>query len=117
MIGLWDAESRQVLVPGGGRGPDMQSMGRAVGTATWLLPEEALYLVDKARLEVYVDEVPLSLQETVALFLDAGFALPLYTTYAYFKRIGYVVRRHEYPADEKIMQQQEQLVGSSSDSR
>ena len=117
MIGLWDAESRQVLVPGGGRGPDMQSMGRAVGTATWLLPEEALYLVDKARLEVYVDEVPLSLQETVALFLDAGFALPLYTTYAYFKRIGYVVRRHESPAEGKIMQQQEQLFGSSSDSR
>ena len=47
----------------------------------WLQPEEAVYLVDQAALELYYGGVPLTFQAAVALLEQANFSWDRYFTY------------------------------------
>jgi tRNA-splicing endonuclease subunit Sen54 len=104
------------------KGTHFRTMGKtALGTATaklWLLPEEALYLVERGNLDLWwpsdplravrcqtgnydleegtEDGVPLSLQAAYSLLVGDGEGLVSmedYQVYANLKRTGYVVNR------------------------
>lgn len=85
------------------------TMGRSLGGKEWLLPEEALFMIERGSMDCRwpVDEgdemqsgAPMSLQGAYAAFLgfEAGvggkLTLEMYTVYAGLKRAGYVVFRH-----------------------
>jgi hypothetical protein len=90
----WDGARAmaRVVTP---RGNAVQSMGVFIDGAQWLFPEEAVYLVDRAQLDMRVDGVPASLQRAWALMLEGPTAITLdqYCAFAHLRRIGYVVRR------------------------
>lgn len=104
------------------KGTHFRTMGKtALGTETaklWLLPEEALYLVERGNLDLWwpsrplrtvrcqsgtydledgtEDGVPLSLQAAYSLFIGNGeglIGMEAYQVYANLKRTGYVVTR------------------------
>ncbi|KAI0035174.1 tRNA-splicing endonuclease subunit sen54 N-term-domain-containing protein [Vararia minispora EC-137] len=108
------------------RGVDLASMGHTVARSSSsdptrmhkrleLLPEEALYLVEKGTLlcwkavegfEIKDDEVggtmlgaPMSVQEAFATMLDTeGITLERYQVYSYLRRLGFVVTRAKQPS-------------------
>jgi hypothetical protein len=90
----WDGARAmaRVVTP---RGNAVQSMGVFIDGAQWIFPEEAVYLVDRAQLDMRVDGVPASLQRAWALMLEGPTAITLdqYCAFAHLRRIGYVVRR------------------------
>jgi tRNA-splicing endonuclease subunit Sen54 len=72
----------------------------------WLLPEEALWLIERGTLEIRwpadkgeaeEDGLPMSLQAAYAVFIGmekvGGLTLEEYTVYQYLKRSGYIVLR------------------------
>jgi tRNA-splicing endonuclease subunit Sen54 len=93
------------------KGPFFKTMGRADRwNRVWLLPEEAIYLVERGSLylkwpstitePVRVDddeedmEVPMSLEAAYACMMGhAGLTLERYVVYSGLKRIGYTVVR------------------------
>lgn len=82
----------QVVRP---RGNSMQSMGVFEGGKQWLFPEEAVYLVDRAQLDLCVSGVPVSLQRAWGLLFEGPNAISLdeFCAFSHLRRIGYVVRR------------------------
>jgi len=116
-----------VVVVEGPKGPHFKSMGRSVlgksNTSLWLLPEEALYLVERGNLDLRwpsrssfngmrddgdeaedgVDEegiegIPMSFQAAYAMLIGddtqrGKVSLERYTVYANLKRTGYIVLR------------------------
>ena len=94
------------------RGQHFRTMGKAETDARlYLLPEEALYLVERGNLylrwpigyrEDEDDEMPFSLQSAYAILVgNLGLTLERYTVYSGLKRSGYVVNRAPtwYPRD------------------
>jgi tRNA-splicing endonuclease subunit sen54 N-term len=77
------------------RGNVLQSMGLYVGGVQYLFPEEAVYLCDRAQLDLRVDGVPASLQRAWGLMLEGQNAVTLdeYCAFAHLRRVGFVVRR------------------------
>ena len=100
------------------RGPHYRTMGmvgkgKASQDSLWLLPEEALYLVERGNLDLWWpartsestaedvegdDGVPMSLQAAYALLIGeegekGKVTMDRYTVYANLKRTGYVVLR------------------------
>ncbi|KAK3203778.1 hypothetical protein GRF29_106g639310 [Pseudopithomyces chartarum] len=88
------------------------TMGRSRGGKEWLLPEEALFLIERGSVDCrwpvkdeegggnMLEGPPMSLQGAYAAFLgyEAGvggkLTMEMYTVYAGLKRSGYVVFRH-----------------------
>lgn len=88
------------------------TMGRSRGGKEWLLPEEALFLIERGSVDCrwpvkgeedggnMLEGAPMSLQGAYAAFLgyEAGvggkLTMEMYTVYAGLKRSGYVVFRH-----------------------
>ena len=90
------------------RGPNVQNLGKSDSQGhLHLLPEEALYLVERGSLNLKwwdgeLKDLPLSLQAVyVYLIGSQGLTLERYTVYAGLKRSGYIVQRAPtwYPAD------------------
>ena len=86
------------------RGQHFRTMGKADASGhIHLLPEEALYLVERGNLDLrwpacYFDEstegLPFSLQSAYAVLIGKmGLTLERYTVYAGLRRSGYIVRR------------------------
>ncbi|KAL9622552.1 MAG: hypothetical protein Q9160_003049 [Pyrenula sp. 1 TL-2023] len=81
-------------------GKMFQTMGSADSrNATWLLPEEALYLIERGSLDIQWPAeadgaVPMSLQAAYARLIgNGGLTLERFTVYCALKRLGYVLIR------------------------
>lgn len=83
--GLWRPELQlcRIIKP---KGNDLRCMGVALEGDTHLFPEEALFLVERCKLEVGNATTP-------QLYEAAG--LPRYLAYAYFKQTSLIVFRAE----------------------
>ncbi|KAF6199788.1 hypothetical protein GE061_006086, partial [Apolygus lucorum] len=69
--------------------------GHTVDSEDWLLPEEALFLLETNALELFRDDVPLSLEETYSLVIGDHCSLEEYRVYSHLSRKGYRVLRHD----------------------
>ncbi|KAF1989373.1 hypothetical protein K402DRAFT_452104 [Aulographum hederae CBS 113979] len=81
---------------------------RSLKGRLWLLPEEALYLLERGALDIRYplpddplgilasqEGLPMSLQGAYAAFIGrGGLTLEMYTVYTGLKRLGYTVLRH-----------------------
>jgi len=95
------------------RGPHVRTMGREVGGRWMLLPEEALYLVERGNLDLRwrvgereEEGLPMSLQAAYTFLVGAlGLTVERFNVYAGLKRSGYVVLRGPawYDGDEKAV--------------
>ena len=101
IIGIYDPEDGRVLVENQ-RGQHFRTMGQADAKGMHLLPEEALYLIERGNLDIRwpdnlgepYDGMPFSLQSAYTHFLGRlDLTLERYTVYAGLKRSGYIVQR------------------------
>nr|XP_019949967.1 PREDICTED: tRNA-splicing endonuclease subunit Sen54 [Paralichthys olivaceus] len=71
-----------------------QTMGFSANGKQCLLPEEALYLMECGNLQVFYQDLPLSIQDGYERFLSsATVSLHQYQVFGHLKRLGYVVHR------------------------
>eukprot|EP00842_Homolaphlyctis_polyrhiza_P000622 jgi/Hompol1/1560/HPOL_003422-RA len=88
------------------KGLYMKSMGKTVRGVTTLLPEEALFLMDIGALETHLNGIRMSLQQAFATFIHFSdhycqnpcslhISHTRYQVYAYLKRLGFIVFRHD----------------------
>lgn len=79
------------------RGNQFYSMGRSKrggDGSLWLLPEEALYLLERGTIEILYEGIPLSFQQAFMQMIGRnGISIERYQVYAYLKRLGYIVIR------------------------
>lgn len=73
-----------------------QTMGFSDQGKQCLFPEEALYLMECGSLQVFYQDLPLSIQEGYETFLSAETVTFLqYQVFGHLKRLGYVVNRFD----------------------
>ncbi|XP_075418333.1 tRNA-splicing endonuclease subunit Sen54 [Tenrec ecaudatus] len=71
-----------------------QTMGFSAEGRQRLHPEEALYLLECGSIQLFHQDLPLSIQEAYQLLLTEGTVTFLqYQVFSHLKRLGYVVRR------------------------
>lgn len=71
-----------------------QTMGFSAEGKQYLLPEEALYLMECGNLLVFHQGLPLSIQDGYEMFLSSAcVSLQQYQVFGHLKRLGYVVHR------------------------
>lgn len=94
IIGKWDPNERMVVVEVC-KGTHLDTMGIR-GRVDLLYPEEALFLVEKSRLCLFLpnSSEPASLEECIVLMLENGISLEFYLVYSHLKSLGNVVFRH-----------------------
>ncbi|KAF9740518.1 hypothetical protein PMIN06_001635 [Paraphaeosphaeria minitans] len=108
---MYDPDTNMAYVPKP-KSSMFLTMGRSKGGKEWLLPEEALFLIERGSVDCrwpvkdekhdgkMLEGAPMSLQAAYAAFLgyEAGvggkLTMEMYTVYAGLKRSGYVVFRH-----------------------
>lgn len=108
-IAEWDHTlgMARIMTP---RGNALSSMGVFAHGVQWLYPEEAVYLVDRAQLDLRVDGVPASLQRAFGFLVDGVNCITLeeYCAFSHLRRVGYVVRRFGLDSFLEVEQEQEQ---------
>ncbi|XP_047214279.1 tRNA-splicing endonuclease subunit Sen54-like isoform X1 [Girardinichthys multiradiatus] len=73
-----------------------QTMGFSAEVKQYLLPEEALYLMECGNLLVFHQDLPLSIQDGYEMFLSSdAMSLQQYQVFGHLKRLGYVVHRFD----------------------
>ncbi|XP_077411592.1 tRNA-splicing endonuclease subunit Sen54 isoform X2 [Vanacampus margaritifer] len=73
-----------------------QTMGFSAGGKQYLLPEEALYLMECGNVQVFYQDLPLSIQDGFECFLSSDtVSLQQYQVFGHLKRLGYVVHRFD----------------------
>ncbi|XP_041939016.1 tRNA-splicing endonuclease subunit Sen54 isoform X1 [Alosa sapidissima] len=76
-----------------------QTMGYAAHGKQYLLPEEALYLMECGNLQVFHHKLPLSIEEAYEKLLSSEHpglvSLQQYQVFGHLKRLGYVVNRFD----------------------
>lgn len=73
-----------------------QTMGFSTEGKQYLLPEEALYLMECGNVQVFYQDLPLSIQDGYEMFLSSKtMNLLQYQVFAHLKRLGYVVHRFD----------------------
>ncbi|XP_068932536.1 tRNA-splicing endonuclease subunit Sen54 isoform X2 [Petaurus breviceps papuanus] len=73
-----------------------QTMGFSEGGQQRLYPEEALYLLECGSIQLFYQDLPLSIQEAYEMLLAQGTRGFLqYQVFSHLKRLGYVVRRFQ----------------------
>uniref|UniRef100_A0A673AEF8 tRNA-splicing endonuclease subunit Sen54 N-terminal domain-containing protein n=1 Tax=Sphaeramia orbicularis TaxID=375764 RepID=A0A673AEF8_9TELE len=73
-----------------------QTMGFSTEGKQYLLPEEALYLMECGNVQVFYKDLPLSIQDGYEMFLSSKtMNLLQYQVFAHLKRLGYVVHRFD----------------------
>uniref|UniRef100_T1H9I1 tRNA_int_end_N2 domain-containing protein n=1 Tax=Rhodnius prolixus TaxID=13249 RepID=T1H9I1_RHOPR len=77
-------------------GKHWEVVGHHQDNELWLLPEEALYLLEINVLELFHDGVPVSVEHAYALLLNESNNVTLseYRVYSYLSRRGYKLIRH-----------------------
>ncbi|XP_019745327.1 tRNA-splicing endonuclease subunit Sen54 isoform X1 [Hippocampus comes] len=73
-----------------------QTMGFSANGKQYLLPEEALYLMECGNVQVFYQDLPLSIQDGFECFLSSSsVSLQQYQVFGHLKRLGYVVHRFD----------------------
>uniref|UniRef100_A0A3B4ZXA6 tRNA-splicing endonuclease subunit Sen54-like n=1 Tax=Stegastes partitus TaxID=144197 RepID=A0A3B4ZXA6_9TELE len=73
-----------------------QTMGFSANGKQYVLPEEALYLMECGNLQVFYKDLPLSIQDGFERFLSSTtVSLQQYQVFGHLKRLGYVVHRFD----------------------
>lgn len=91
VYGEWDSERQQVRVDKP-KGTHFFTMGKAERTATFLDPEEAVYLAQRGTLQVMYRGNALSI-EGICAFCMSACRQENMLVYSYLKKLGYIVRR------------------------
>ena len=118
VVGYYSPElssNRPILIENA-RGPMFRTMGQADSSnQTWLLPEEALYLLERGSLDIRWrasdvgngesgEDIPMSLQAAYATLLGKnGLTLERYHVYAGLRRIGYILSRAPTWEDDAVI--------------
>ncbi|XP_016084994.1 tRNA-splicing endonuclease subunit Sen54 isoform X2 [Sinocyclocheilus grahami] len=93
-----------------------QTMGFSERGKQYLLPEEALYLMECGNVQVFYRDLPLSIQEGYERFLSREtLTLHQYQVFGHLKRLGYVVNRFDPSSVPSTYERQLNLPASSSD--
>ncbi|XP_047427068.1 tRNA-splicing endonuclease subunit Sen54 [Mugil cephalus] len=72
------------------------TMGYSANGKQYLLPEEALYLMECGSVQVFYEDLPLSIQDGYEKFLSPdAVSLQQYQVFGHLKRLGYVVHRFD----------------------
>ncbi|XP_023692697.1 tRNA-splicing endonuclease subunit Sen54 isoform X2 [Paramormyrops kingsleyae] len=88
--------SKNVVVLKSPAGKFWQTMGFSEHGKQLLLPEEALYLMECGSVQVFLHDLPLSIQEGYEMFLSKDTVnLQQYQVFSHLKRLGYVVSRFD----------------------
>ncbi|XP_048847758.1 tRNA-splicing endonuclease subunit Sen54 isoform X2 [Brienomyrus brachyistius] len=88
--------SKNVVVLKSPAGKFWQTMGFSEHGKQLLLPEEALYLMECGSVQVFLHDLPLSVQEGYEMFLSKDTVnLLQYQVFSHLKRLGYVVSRFD----------------------
>ncbi|KIY72793.1 hypothetical protein CYLTODRAFT_486032 [Cylindrobasidium torrendii FP15055 ss-10] len=91
--GEWIPDERRVKVTYA-RGGHFQSLG----WKNWILPEEALYLVERGSLICTTPAgAPMSVQQAYSTMIGEELTLEAFQVYAYLKRLGYILTRFDPP--------------------
>ncbi|KAF3699752.1 tRNA-splicing endonuclease subunit Sen54 tRNA-intron endonuclease Sen54 [Channa argus] len=92
---MW-VPSEQVVELKSPAGKFWQTMGFSANGKQYLLPEEALYLMECGNLQVFYKDLPLSIQDGYERFLSSKtITLQQYQVFGHLKRLGYVVLRFD----------------------
>ncbi|XP_078050913.1 tRNA splicing endonuclease subunit 54 [Augochlora pura] len=84
-------------------GQDWGNFGLEKNCALYLLPEEALFLLETNCLELTWNDVPLSIQQAHELLIDnVECTLEEYRVYSHLVRCGYRIQRFIYEADKNM---------------
>ncbi|KAK5580733.1 hypothetical protein RB653_000757 [Dictyostelium firmibasis] len=95
--GHWDSNLNKFEVTVR-KGKQYDSVGQQIGSKLYLHIEEAIYLQDLGIIELYMNQLPLSVQESFKLFeipSPSPFPIYKYTAYCYLKKLGYILIRHD----------------------
>ncbi|KAM6914493.1 tRNA-splicing endonuclease subunit Sen54 isoform 1-T1 [Lycodopsis pacificus] len=88
--------SEQIVELQSPAGKFWQTMGFSATGKQFLLPEEALYLMECGDLQVLHQDLPLSIQDGYEKFLSSStVGLLQYQVFGHLKRLGYVVHRFD----------------------
>lgn len=73
-----------------------QTMGFSADGKQYLLPEEALFLMECGNVQVFYQDLPLSIQDAYESFLSSNtISFQQYLVFGHLKRLGYVVHRFD----------------------
>ncbi|XP_040919353.1 tRNA-splicing endonuclease subunit Sen54 [Toxotes jaculatrix] len=90
-----------------------QTMGFSANGKQILLPEEALYLMECGNLQVFYEDLPLSIQDGYERFLSSNtVSLQQYQVFGHLKRLGYVVHRFDPSSEPSAYARQLNLLPS-----
>uniref|UniRef100_UPI00358FA29F tRNA-splicing endonuclease subunit Sen54-like n=1 Tax=Myxine glutinosa TaxID=7769 RepID=UPI00358FA29F len=92
----WNSELGKVELKSN-PGKFWHTMGHMENGVNYLFPEEALYLLECASLEIIVRGLPLSIQDGYEMLIGTG-SFVSFQVYAHLKRLSYVVLRFD-PVD------------------
>ena len=70
-------------------------MGHFRDDTLYLRPEEALFMLESNALEIKLNQLPMSIQQSYEVMLGSQCTLDEYRTYAHFYRQGYKIIRHQ----------------------
>ncbi|XP_053707013.1 tRNA-splicing endonuclease subunit Sen54 isoform X2 [Synchiropus splendidus] len=91
--GRWDPAEKIVELQSPA-GKFWQTMGFSSEGKQLLLPEEALHLMECGSVQVFYQDLPMSIQDGYERFLSSStVSLQQYQVYGHLKRLGYVVQR------------------------
>lgn len=88
--GHWDADKELIIVEKA-RGSHWQKFGTKLGNLCYALPEEGLFLIEQGLFELYLNQLPLSMQEAWMMLHEHIPSLEYYSTFAFLCRQGFGV--------------------------
>ncbi|XP_076642399.1 tRNA splicing endonuclease subunit 54 [Halictus rubicundus] len=92
-------------------GQDWGNYGLEKNCALYLLPEEALFLLETNCLELIWNDVPLSIQQAYELLIDnVECTLEEYRVYSHLARYGYRIQRFIYNTDKNMKSEESNNV-------
>ena len=93
-VAAWDNETKLALVTTM-KGSTLQKFGFQTKDGKFLHPEECLFLVEQGILELFFEDISLSLQESYMMLLQHQPSYEYYQIYANLCRQGYLVTRYK----------------------
>ena len=76
------------------KGSAWRTIGGNIGSKLYLFPEEALFLSECNKLEIFGGSEQLSSEDIWSIMCPSKHAFNQYVVYAHFKNLGYIVIRH-----------------------
>lgn len=92
-VARWD-EERQMAVLTAVKGSSFQKFGFETKHGKFLYPVETLFLMDQGLLQLYYQDLPLTIQEGYILIVPLLPSFEYYQVYAYLCRLGFLVSEY-----------------------